>query len=64
MREFNQLIADTERIYREQGDRSIICLVRELSVLDLEALVPEREALVEKIESLAYLTKVSGGETI
>jgi hypothetical protein len=64
MREFNQLIADTERIYREQGDRSIICLVRELSVLDLEALVPEREALVEKIKSFAYLTKVSGGETI
>ena len=46
MKEFNKLIADSDNIYRGKGDKSIIWLVRELSVLELLALKTAREALV------------------
>lgn len=59
MRDFERLIADTEKTYRQHPENSIMQLVGELSVIKLLALQPEKKEIASKIESYAYLTKVS-----
>lgn len=59
MEKFTTMIKTLESKYRSLGENSIMNLVMELKVLDLNALEPKREEILNDLESFAYLTKIT-----